>query len=138
MGYHSTNRAWGLSRQGQWLNIQIPIVKQQRARGWEEKVSHVHVQEVTLEQLLEKMMAARNLGKKTDGGSTLIYTDDLDAVHYIHAYPSSIWYEIHRFILKWHREQRKKYLRSKRFADMILREEFAIEQLHSIFPELTE
>ena len=114
-----TRRIWGFSREAQWLAADVYIWKHSSKSngggGWIETVQEVRIEEMPLAQLLATM-------KRSENG-----IDSQGAWHGIDNEPLAIWHYLGNFILQWHRNRQRAYLRSKRFSDIVRQENFLLQ-----------
>ena len=131
IGHTCTFQAWGLNKNARWLQIELDVWKQRsKNNGWEEILLGLRTREVSLDELLTCMKSSQH-GKRD--GWVWTHDDKDGASHYIVSNPGIIWHALTTFILKWHQEQRKRYIRSKRFAENILFEDLTVETFSKSF-----
>jgi hypothetical protein len=115
LGETTTVHAWGLSRDSEWLHLEVRAeAVRTDATEWEQNVRSITLRTVTLHQLLLEM---KILLEPNDGWETC------------HNRPEAIWYGLGGFIHEWKERAAEKACRSCDYDDAASFETASLEAM---------
>ena len=127
LGELATRIGWGLNRRARWVCVQATVLKNRTSRGWCEQLVELKLTELSLRELLKRMEQSQR-GEYSQSWFWT-YTDDDGVWHAARAHPLVIWSTLGDYVRDWHKKQRERYFRSRRFVRQIEIEDTLIDQV---------